>query len=55
MEKFISDSAEQTIAIGKKLAEKLSSGDCILYRGEMEQARPTLQREWPIISAAVTW
>ena len=35
MEKFISDSAEQTIAIGKKLAEKLSAGDCILYRGEM--------------------
>ena len=35
MEIFTSDSAEQTIAIGKKLAERLSAGDCILYKGEM--------------------
>ncbi len=35
MEKFISESASDTVRIGKEFAKKLKAGDAVLYRGEM--------------------
>ena len=35
MERFISDSPEETVEIGKKIASYLKAGDCVLYTGEM--------------------
>jgi len=37
MERFISDSPEETVEIGKKIASYLKAGDCVLYTGEMEK------------------
>ena len=35
MEKFISESASDTVRIGKEFAKKLKAGDAVLYRGDM--------------------
>lgn len=35
MEKYISHSADETMAIAEKFAEQLKSGDTVLYTGEM--------------------
>lgn len=35
MEKFISESAADTVRIGEKFAERLKAGDAVLYKGEM--------------------
>lgn len=35
MEKFISNSTEETIDIADRFAKQLKAGDCILYTGEM--------------------
>ena len=35
MEKFISESASDTVRIGEEFAERLKAGDAVLYKGEM--------------------
>ena len=35
MQRFVSNSPEETMQIGARLAERLKAGDCILFEGEM--------------------
>lgn len=44
MEEFISHSLEDTKAIGMKIAEKLSIGDVVAYKGSMGAGKTTLTR-----------
>ena len=44
MERFISDSPEETVEIGKKIASYLKAGDCVLYTGEMGAGKTHLTK-----------
>lgn len=42
METYISESREETVLIGKKLAEKLSGGEVIAFRGDLGSGKTCL-------------
>lgn len=44
MDRYVSNSPEETIAAGMKIAKKLKGGDCILYLGEMGAGKTHLTK-----------